>query len=187
MFLLGCLAFALFALSDLNDLRLHRRSLLFCFPSGAALLSVSLAFQLNRTGALVSAAGGRVLFWLLFAIFMALLLHALFFTFPVSAAYDSPGAVRPVCRRGQYALCRHPGVLWFSCAACCLWAGAGLPLLSAASYILLDILLAAFEDLVVFPVLLTGYDSYRRDTPFLFPTLRSMESALKSMRKSDRT
>lgn len=185
MFLLGCLAFALFALSDLNDLHLHRRALVLCFPTGAAALSCSLVFQLNRARA--PAASARVFFWLLFAVFLALLLHALFFAFPVSSAYERPGENRPVCRTGQYALCRHPGVLWFSCALLCLWLGAGLPLLSAAVFALLDILLALFEDLSVFPARLTGYADYRHETPFLIPNPHSIERALKSTRKSDRT
>jgi protein-S-isoprenylcysteine O-methyltransferase Ste14 len=87
-----------------------------------------------------------------------------------------PGEERAVCTTGVYALCRHPGVLWFAGVYGCLWLTVGLPLWEAALYCGLNVLLVAFEDLCVFPARLEGYDAYRVQTPFLLPTRQSIRA-----------
>ena len=168
MFYAGCAGFILFFLNDLNDLSLHKKWLAACFPLGAALLLASLALQLGA----VTPPGGRWLraaAWCLLAVFTLLEGYTLFFAIPVKASYGQPGQKRRVYTGGGYALCRHPGGLWFAGAMLSLWAAAGLPLWAAAAYTLLDILLVLFEDRVAFPRLLSGYGAYRRGTPFLIP------------------
>jgi protein-S-isoprenylcysteine O-methyltransferase Ste14 len=173
MFGLGLLAFALFFLSDYNDLLLHRRWLTVCFPAGGALLGAAVFFQLAPGRAPLSGA----LRWAVLVLgagFALLLIYTLFFAFSAADAYASPGKRRRVCVTGVYAICRHPGVLWLLGLMLCLHAGGGLPLSAVAAYTALNILLVLFEDRLVFPRLLDGYEEYRRTTPFLLPTPRSM-------------
>ena len=173
----GLGAFALFFLSDYNDWKLRRKQLRLCFPLGTLLLLVGTAagclggvpplHGLPRLAALILAAA-----------FAALLVYTLFFALPAEASYAHPGEDRPVCVGGVYALCRHPGVLWFAAAYLCLWGGCGFPLGSAVLYTALDVLLVVFEDGWVFPARLSGYEDYRRATPFLLPTPSSFRAFL---------
>lgn len=177
MFILGCLAFAFFILSDLNDLKIHSRALIPCFPAGAVILCLSVGGQLEFAAApLVGVWRWAVLF--LGAVFAALLIYTLFFAFPASEAYAAPGKKRRACTRGVYALCRHPGVLWLFGLMLCLWAGAGLDAVSVMVYTVLNIALAFFEDRFVFPGLMDGYAEYKNTVPFLLPSPRSVRRCI---------
>ncbi len=82
MLILGCLAFALFYLSDVNDAKLRCRYLMFCFPLGAVLLILSVVFQLDIAAVPVSGAFWRTVFWILFLFFASLLVYTFSFPFP---------------------------------------------------------------------------------------------------------
>lgn len=174
-YLLGLAGFALFFISDYNDWRLSRRGLKCCFPLGALLLVAGTALDIRP--AMAPAQGWfRLAGLALAALFLALEVYTLFFALPVEASYARPGEKRSVCTTGVYALCRHPGVLWFAGLYGCLWLAAGLPVWEAALYSALDVLLVIFEDLCVFPARLEGYDAYRAQTPFLLPNGQSMRA-----------
>ena len=179
-YLLGLFAFLLFFLSDYNDWRLARPELKVCFPLGGALLAVGTVLEARRGVPLV-AGWLRGLFFVLAAVFLALLVYTLFFALPVEASYAHPGEKRPACTTGVYALCRHPGVLWFAGLYGCLWAAAGVPLWEAALYSGLNVLLVIFEDRCVFPARLEGYGAYQASTPFLLPNRRSIRACRESI------
>lgn len=180
MFWLGTFGFVLFFLNDINDSKLHSKWLSFLFPAGALCLSAACAFSLDPYGAPVSGLFWRVLLWLLFGAFMALTVWALFFSFPAAEGYASPGEKRQVCTTGLYSLCRHPGVLFLSCALITLCLCGGLPPVFASVYTVLNILLATYEDRRVFPLVLSGYNAYRRSTPFLIPGARHITGFFKT-------
>ena len=179
-YLLGLCAFALFFISDYNDWRLGQQRWKLCFPLGGLLLAVGTLLQC-RLKVSVLTAGGRILGFLLGALFLFLLIYTLFFALPVEASYARPGEKRSVCTTGVYALCRHPGVLWFAGLYICLWAAAGLPLRNAVTYCLLNVLLVLFEDRCVFPDKLEGYVTYRTTTPFLIPNRKSIRACMKTL------
>ena len=173
------LAFALFFLGDANDWRWGRTALRLCFPAGLLFLGTALVLLCG---------GGRplwqaVLFGLLGALFLLLLVHALFFAFPAAEAYARQDVGRPACTQGVYALCRHPGVLWLTGLCLCLWGGFGLPFFTVILVTALNVGLVAFEDCRVFPAKLAGYDAYRRATPFLIPTAASIQAMGSDLRK----
>jgi protein-S-isoprenylcysteine O-methyltransferase Ste14 len=93
-----------------------------------------------------------------------------------AGTYGGGGGEKTLVRTGTYALCRHPGFLWY----CGLLAG--LFLLSRSQWLLFagpawacaNLALVAVEDKFIFPRLLPGYTAYRRETPFLIPTARSL-------------
>ena len=176
--LLGLCSFALFFLSDYNDWRMHRQEWKLCFPLGAALL---LAGTLLRCGKakVMSAGWVRMALFLGVLAFAALLIYTLFFAISLEVSYARPGEKRRVCTTGVYALCRHPGVLWFMGAYACLPGAAGLPVLDSVLYSGLNVLLVCFEDRWVFPELMEGYGDYQAATPFLVPNGRSIRACFK--------
>ena len=174
-YLLGLAGFALFFISDYNDWKLSRKELKPCFPLGAVLLIAGTALSVRPGDALVSG-WLRWLIWVLMALLLVLEVYTLFFALPVEASYARPGEKRPACTTGVYALCRHPGVLWFAGIYVCLWLAAGLPLWEAALYCGLNVLLVVFEDRCVFPAQLDGYDAYQAQTPFLVPNGQSIRA-----------
>ena len=139
-YLAGMIGFALFFLSDYNDWRLGRKELKFAFPMGMLLLVIGTAMDAHPGTALLHG-WLRIAGFVLMALFLALEIYSLFFALPAEASYARPGEKRPACTTGVYALCRHPGVLWFAGLFACLWLAAGLPLQDAAVYTILNVLL----------------------------------------------
>ena len=80
---------------------------------------------------------------------------------------------RRTYRSGTYRLCRHPGVLWFALmlAPQAPFRAAGFGI-TAAALVAMDLMLVAFEDIVVFPRLFPDYREYREEVPFLVPRFR---------------
>ncbi len=172
-------AFALFFLSDYNDWRPAYRSLKLCFPAGGVLLLIGTVWECRRFAAPLSG-GMRVAAFAGAAAFGVLLLYTLFFALPVGASYAKPGEKRRACTTGVYALCRHPGVLWFAGVYGCLHGACGLPLWEAVALSGLNVLLVVFEDRCVFPEKLEGYDVYQAATPFLVPSRKSIQECLRA-------
>lgn len=170
---LGLAAFLCFFLHDWNDWRWGRKGLRLCFPLGGLFLLVGTVIL---SGQGVPPFGGwvRWLFGGLGLVFLGLLLYTLFFALPAKDSYGEPGQERPVESRGVYALCRHPGVLWFFGLYVCLWGWTGLPLAAALLLSGLNFLLVVFEDRWVFPQKLQGYRAYQQATPFLLPNGKSL-------------
>ncbi len=176
---LGILAFLLFFLHDWNDWKGERKSLRICFPAGVLCLVLG-TFFLSRTGESPFSGWVRGLFGTLGLLFLCLLIYTLFFALPAAASYAKPGEERPVETRGVYALCRHPGVLWFIGLFLCLYAATGVPLFAVLLFSFLNLLLVVFEDRWVFPHTLQGYQAYRRTTPFLLPNGKSLRACCHS-------
>lgn len=75
---------------------------------------------------------------------------------------------------GAYALCRHPSV-WVMLFFCLLLIpAANFDPWYATIFSVCGLLLAMYEDINVFPVLMRGYNTYKDTTPFLFPTKESI-------------
>lgn len=173
----GYIAFACFFLADLNDWRFGKRYLRFFFPLGILLLVFSTLMQCIK-GSSDLPIVLRISAVILACVFLFLLVFTLFFALPVNEAYMSQGEKRRACTVGVYALCRHPGVLWFAGLYLCLSASFSLSLFCSALYILLNVLLVLFEDFFVFPSKLCGYAKYRLSTPFLIPNKISISKCI---------
>ncbi len=177
MLMLGCLAFLLFFLSDLNDHKLRLKPLALCFPLGALLLISATIISCVKNASphapavkYISAGAGLICF--------ALLIRSLFFSMPAGQAYIEREKGRQAVTGGLYALCRHPGVLFFIPTYLCISLAFGMPLYESAIYSLLNILLIIYEDIIVFPNVLGGYSEYKKSTPFLIPNRRSVQTFL---------
>ena len=184
-FVLGCAGFLLFFLYDVLQMKAPKWAHGALFFLGLACLAVGtggLLLAAPRAGALLltargiaALAAGLLFFWLL--------LHSLFFSLPKETYRDASGR-RPLVDTGLYALCRHPGVLFFTALYACLWLafGGGLLLLSAAAYSALNLLYGLMQDVWVFPRQFAGYADYRRRTPFLIPNGNSVRACMRTWR-----
>ena len=113
--------------------------------------------------------------WMLAVIGLCLLVYSVFIEIPLTLRrHTGPGPT--LVQSGTYTLCRHPGVLWLVL----LLVGVLLivkrtgfvPLMIL--WIILDIVVVAVQDRIVFPRQFPGYDQYQRRTPFLVPTPASL-------------
>ena len=171
----GTASFLLFLLGDLNDAFWHRRLFRPAFLTGAALLALS------TSGTVLKSLPGtfrllQVPFLVGALLFGSLLIWALFFSFPPKEAYVEGTRDRKVYTGGMYALCRHPGILWFCFLYACLIPAAGFPPVLALLYCLLNILLGWVEDKWIFPRLFSDYNDYKHHAPFLIPTPKSIRA-----------
>ena len=92
----------------MNDAWFRSRFLKPVYFLGAALLTFSMV-MLSVKGTASSSLVIRVSFGILGIVFFFLLVYSLFFAIPFGSSYTKPGSKRPVCTKGVYALCRHPG------------------------------------------------------------------------------
>jgi protein-S-isoprenylcysteine O-methyltransferase Ste14 len=120
----------------------------------------------------------RVLGWVFSAAFGLLLVYSLFIEIPFSQPPQQ------VVSSGTYALCRHPGVLWFAglLAAFLLARGTRWLLLAAPVWIALDALLAVLQErLFLVRVFGRGYQAYQRTVPMFLPTPRSLRACAQTI------
>ncbi len=112
----------------------------------------------------------------------ALMLKALFFSLP-AGTYSRPTQGRSTYRAGMYALCRHPGVLWY----CLFFLFMALAFRSVAAFVSCALLCAGnvaymlFQDAWSFPRIFCDYADYRRCVPFFIPTANSIRAACSSL------
>jgi protein-S-isoprenylcysteine O-methyltransferase Ste14 len=172
--IIGIIGFGLLFLNDLNDYKYRVKWLNVLFPLGLILLIVSTVFLSVRSEYMVSypvlrdAAGGFALMFLLLEIF------TLFFAVPARESYTGCGGGRKTVKTGMYALCRHPGAIWFILLYLCLCGSFGIPLYAVFIFSGLDLALIVFEDSVVFPEIFSDYTDYQKTVPFIVPTAESV-------------
>jgi len=111
-------------------------------------------------------------------VFAGLMVKALFFSLPADT-YRAPRQGRSTCTRGMYALCRHPGVLWYSLmfVSLALMLRSSLAAAGCALLIAGDVAYMLFQDAWSFPRIFCDYDAYRRSVPLFLPTRASIRAA----------
>ena len=183
---IGSISFLFFALSDLNEIRFQRRFLSFSFPIGCMMLAAA-TIQLIRTqpADLSLAAPWNLIFG------FAAALHLGFLTISLAVVR---GNQRPVSEtrinlkkindRGLYAMCRHPGVLFFILfyLSLSLALERSSLLLAGAVFSAWNIAYSLAQDRLILPRLLLHYDGYHERTPFLIPTAESLHRCIRTMR-----
>lgn len=175
----GILSFCLIYSYDLLTVCAGVRCGRFLFPAGAAGLTVS---TLLLTA---SAAFRHVPHIFLYAataalFFAALLVYTLFFALPSGAYSGSCTGERKVCRTGMYALCRHPGMLWFTGFYLCMSIALDSAVfwLASAIFILMNYVYILMQDIYIFPLQFSDYDDYKSQTSFVIPRFRHMVGAV---------
>jgi protein-S-isoprenylcysteine O-methyltransferase Ste14 len=178
---MGVVAFAFFVVYDINSIIMKNNLLSCCFFSGFCLLSAATAGIVIITWNIGVNDILRVgIFGIIAGIFLLLLLYSLFFALPFHKTYLETDKKAKVQKYGVYALCRHPGVLWF--IAFYLFLGlalmSALLLMATAVYGFLNILYVLFQDRWTFPRSFQDYEQYKKETPFLVPNQNSLKSCL---------
>lgn len=183
---LGITAFALYFIYDANSFLWRRRFPRMFFAFGTLLLGAALLLDLYSVWTAHSFTGlADIILLALSAVSFGLLIYSLFFALPFDETYAKQENGRRVYDKGAYALCRHPGILFFFGAY--LFLGlAALPsaglLVNGMLFSLLDLLYAWFQDRITFPKTFTNYRDYQQKVPFLLPTKASLQTALRTLR-----
>ena len=118
-------------------------------------------------------------------LFLGLLIYTLFFALPFQETYVDQTAGAKTYDKGMYALCRHPGVLWFTGFYCCLWLALGGAALFwlAFWYSLFNVGYVLVQDYYTFPRIFADYSRYKRQVPFLLPNVKSLKNCILTLRK----
>ena len=157
----------------------------FFFSLGFLLLFFSTATVIGSELISFSAWGIRqIVFSALALLFLLLLLYTLFFALPFEETYISQTGSKTY-DRGMYALCRHPGVLWFTGCYVSLWLAFGGMLLfqMAVLYCSLNFLYVILQDNITFPRVFSDYRLYKQRVPFLIPTVESIRTCIRTWRR----
>ena len=113
--IIGSIGFLCCFLYDHNSIRLKKSFLHPFFSIGCFLIAVSTGLVIRscwpRRGSsfFISA-----VFLTAAILFLGLLIYTLFFALPFDETYVKENHERLAYTEGVYALCRHPGVLWFA-------------------------------------------------------------------------
>ena len=182
----GAAAFGLFVLYDINSVIWKKRNLHSFFSLGVLLLLAVTGICLLRAfgDSRVSRNAGAVLFLIPGAVCLGLMVYSLFFALPFTETYVHESEEGIVCDRGMYALCRHPGVLWFVLTYLFLALAWGTSQVWGMGifFSLLNVGYVVLQDRWTFPRTFEDYEGYRKRVPFLIPTVGSMKRAWKTRR-----
>lgn len=119
-------------------------------------------------------------------IFMfGLLIYTLFFALPFESTYVEESKERMAYTEGMYAICRHPGVLWYAGMYLCMM---GIlktkeAFVQGIVFILWNIAYILLQDIFTFPKTFTNYAEYKKTTPFLIPNKKSIIRCVKTRKK----
>lgn len=179
---IGCIAFGFLYIFDFNKIKFRYKHLNVCFLIGVLLLCFSTLGVLSNFAAVPVRLPLNLFFWLLAFFSLTLLFYSLFFALPFKKTYVSKKKDNIVIDTGMYALCRHPGVIWFFFFYLFLWLASGIEIMMWAWLIwtFMDIVHVYVQDRWIFPKGLTGYGQYKDQTPFLIPSVTSIKQSLKT-------
>jgi protein-S-isoprenylcysteine O-methyltransferase Ste14 len=182
---IGVAAFLFFVVYDINSIILKKKLLTCCFFIGFFLITAATAgivistWKFARLEPLRTGICGS-----LAAFLFLLLIYTLFFALPFQKTYLKKQESPQLYKDGVYALCRHPGVLWF--IGFYLFLGQALQLtqlhIAAVIFSLFNIFYVLFQDVWSFMKTFPDYGSYKKDTPFLLPNLRSIRRCLQTLK-----
>ena len=186
---LGIAAFALYLIYDVNSFLWQLRFPRLFFAGGTLMLALALALDLYAAIATGAFAGmPDMLLLAAAAAAFAALIYSLFFALPFEETYARQENGRCVYDRGVYAMCRHPGILFFFLMQLALGLAAlpcGAQLAHGMLFSALNLGYALFQDRVTFPKTFSDYPAYRQRVPFLIPTKSSLSLAYQTLRHTD--
>ena len=124
-----------------------------------------------------------VMGWALLGLSLCLLIYSLFIEISFVQTYPGAGTGDRLVTTGTYALCRHPGVLWFSLFVVSLflvsrsreWLAAG-PIWIGADWVY-----SWIQDRWIFPRMFSGYADYQHRTPMFVPTRASIGQCMRTI------
>jgi len=183
--LIGSLAFLFFMIYDINSVTVNYRLLRGGFFIGCFLLIAATGGIVSSTITEIMWHSGRILVFMPMAIlFLFLLIYTLFFAIPFEGTYIKTGTSPKTCTTGFYALCRHPGVLWFMGFYFSLWLAlsGSLLLLAGILFSLMNLFYIILQDRWIFMETFPDYGDYKKTTPFLIPNDQSFNRCVQTFR-----
>lgn len=183
---MGTIGFLCYFLYDLNSIKDNRPLLRKFFGVGTAFVAAATAgiFWEGRE-CLVWSSLNVWIGGIVGVLMLALLVYTLFFALPFQKTYVEESQKRLAYTEGVYALCRHPGVLWY--AGFYLSAAGMIGTYQALSdgvfLILWNVAYIILQDIKVFPETFTNYKEYQMLTPFLIPSGKSIRRCVETWGK----
>ncbi len=181
---MGCLSFVFFYLFDLVKIYCRGRSAGFLFGIGFGVLFLATVGAIfTGTEQLFLFGAVKTVFYISALCACLLTLYALFFALPFRKTYVKPEEENGVIDTGMYALCRHPGVIFFFLMYLFLTLATGSVLMFWAMLLwtLMDVVHVWVQDRFIFPQTLKEYEKYQKSTPFLIPTIRSTRRCIATL------
>ena len=186
----GTISFILFMFYDLEQTgavshRFHKITKYF-FPIGSVLLvlaTVGLLWKMHLFA--VEWDRNCIIFLISSVVFLGLLIYTLFFALPFAETYVAQEAHKTYDKK-MYALCRHPGVLWFAGFYICLWLAFGGKslLVMAVWFSFLNFCYIILQDCYTFPKVFSDYEDYKKRVPFLIPDGKGLKRCFDTFKES---
>jgi len=174
--LIGALGFPVFHLVDLAAIKRLAWAKPLAWIAGCGLIAASAWLACLSPDRFSLPLGAVVCGWALFAVSSAQLLHSLFINLPFYKTYFKVGVSDELVTTGLYAVVRHPGVYGLGVVlfSLVLVSGSRLMLAAALVWMAIDVTVVTIQDRFFFDRMFAGYAAYRRVTPMLIPTWRSL-------------
>ena len=185
---LGIVAFVCYFIYDWNESGKKLRHFHGLFLAGSIILCLATIVLVLEGYHCIGYKGTyQIVFGILCLLSFCVLIYTLFFALPMKETYVAVHNEKPsVCDTGMYALCRHPGVLWFAGFYFCLWLafGSGALLCMAVWFSSLNVAYIILQDYYTFPRIFSDYGEYKKRVPFLFPNGKSLKRCLDTFKES---
>ncbi len=178
---IGCIAFGFMYVFDLNKIRHKLPGLNIFFAVTVCILAYAtlriLTGDYDQISVILPV---RIVAGILAAASLVLLLYSLFGALPFKGTYVDNQENNEVVNTGMYALCRHPGVIWFFFLFLFLFLVSGIKMMLWAGlmWTVLDVVHVYLQDRWFFPLTLKDYHLYQKDTPFLVPNGESIKKCV---------
>lgn len=180
--IIGSMGFFCYFLYDINSVTWKNKFLQRFFLVGTLLVAFATGDAVvHGWKTIVNHPLQAVLFGAVALVLFCLLVYTLFFALPFEETYVEENHERKTYTEGMYALCRHPGVLWFALFYLALAGMIGTLRAAGDSCLLIfwNTVYICLQDRVIFPQTFSDYGKYRETTPFLFPDRESLGRCLR--------
>lgn len=177
----GSIGFLCYFLYDINSVTKKKKLFQSFFLLGTILVLIATAGMIARDWKGIGENILRTGISAVLAVLAAgLLIYTLFFALPFQETYVEENHERKTYREGVYALCRHPGVLWFAFFyfAIALLLGTWRALADGCLLTAWNLGYIVLQDRMIFPKTFSDYKDYQKTTPFLVPNRSSIKRCM---------
>ena len=177
----GIFSFIIMAIGDVFESKGYKRISKSMFFFGVFLiLAVTVISLINFNTLFSRSVFFLTIFIILTILFSSLLIYSLFFAIPFNQVYIDTKKTETI-DKGIYGYCRHPGGIWFAALYVSLWLGFGLKWYVSIAFISSNFVYIVFQDHVIFPMTINGYNEYKSKVPFLIPNKKGWERLIKTI------
>ncbi len=181
--ILGIIAFILMYVFDIFTLYNNKVMKIIFGVSGIGLLIYSTIQVLVDSKIIYIPFLIRMISGSLCVIFIFLLIYSLFLELPFTKTYRDEDHNNALVDRGTYALCRHPGVLWFGFSFLFLFLMTEklFVLYAGIIWTLIDFIYVILQERYIFSKMFPEYKQYLKTTPMIIPTKNSMKRCITTL------